>query len=177
MIELVKDALDYMNNQLESIEKSLLLLSDEQIWTKIKPGMNSIGNYCLHLAGNEYQNFGTAVGGRPLIRERSNEFSAEGGFSRDELVEKLKEVRSQSEAILSSLSEADLNSEVTVPYDVGDWNRMKRGQASEEDAKEVKSIRTLLVRIPAHYGYHTGQIVLLAKILSGTEQHISGNYH
>ncbi|MDT3424886.1 putative damage-inducible protein DinB [Paenibacillus forsythiae] len=177
MIELVQDALDYMNDQLKSIETSLLLLSDEQIWTRIKPGMNSIGNYCLHLAGNEYQYFVTAVGGRPLIRERSREFFSEGGLSRDELVARLKEVRSQSEDILSSLSEEDLNREVTIPYDLEDWNRMKRAQASEEEAKDVKIIRTLLVRISAHYGFHTGQIVLLAKMLSGTERHISGNYH
>ncbi|AIQ11970.1 DinB family protein [Paenibacillus durus] len=177
MIELAKDALDYMNSQLNNIETSLLLLSDEQIWTKMNPGMNSIGNYCLHLAGNEYQYFVTGVGGRPLIRERSKEFTAEGGLSREELIAKLKEVRSQSEAILSSLSEQDLNREVTVPYDLGDWNRMKGGQASEGDAKDVNSIRTLLLRISAHYGYHTGQIVLLAKILSRTEKHISGKYH
>lgn len=177
MIELVKDALEYMNGQLNIIEKSLLLLSDEQTWTKINPGMNSIGNYCLHLAGNEYQNFVTAIGGRPLIRERSSEFTAEGGFSRDELIAKLKEVRSQSEAVLSSLTDEDLNREVAVPYDPGDWSRMKGGQASEEDARDVRIIRTLLLRISAHYGFHTGQIVLLTKILSETEQHLSGNYH
>ncbi len=79
MHDLVQDALTYMNNQLELIEKSLNLLPEEKLWAKPGPDLNSPGNYCLHLAGNEYQHFVTAVGGRPLIRQRSQEFTTAGG--------------------------------------------------------------------------------------------------
>ncbi|MNP77253.1 hypothetical protein D3C76_1746440 [compost metagenome] len=69
--------------------------------------------------------------------------------------------------------------EVFVPYGQEDWQRMKPGAtaAEAEAAGEKRLIRTLLVRVPAHYGYHTGQIVLLSKILSGTGEHLSGLYH
>ncbi|MNP51311.1 hypothetical protein D3C76_1456170 [compost metagenome] len=62
MIELIQYVIEDMNKQLERIEKSLKLLNDELVWTKTKDSMNSIGNLCLHLAGNEYQNFVSAIG-------------------------------------------------------------------------------------------------------------------
>jgi hypothetical protein len=177
MHDLVQDALTYMNNQLELIEKSLNLLPEEKLWAKPGPDLNSPGNYCLHLAGNEYQHFVTAVGGRPLIRQRSQEFTTAGGLTREEVLKLLKEVRQESTGVLGALTEADLSREVFVPYQEEDWQRMKPGAPAEEEAGDRRLIRTLLVRIPAHYGYHTGQIVLLSKILSGSGAHLSGLYH
>lgn len=177
MQALVHDALTYMNSQLDLIEKSLNLLSEERLWARPGPDLNSPGNYCLHLAGNEYQHFVTAVGGKPLIRQRSKEFNTSGGLSREQVLDMLKEVRRESAEILGALTEADLSREVFVPYGQEDWQRMKPGTTGAEAAGEKRLIRTLLIRVPAHYGYHTGQIVLLSKILSGTGEHLSGLYH
>lgn len=179
MHPMVQDALAYMNSQLELIEKSLALLSEEQIWSRPRTDLNSVGNVCLHLAGNEYQHFVTAVGGRPLIRERSEEFAATKGLSREELTGKLREVRRESEEALTNLTEADLAREVFVPYRPEDWRRMKQSDqtVAPSEARDVRTVRTLLIRVPAHYGYHTGQIVLLSKLLSGDSGHLSGQYH
>lgn len=177
MHDLVQDVLTYMNNQLELIEKSLRLLPEEKLWAKPGPDLNSPGNYCLHLAGNEYQHFVTAVGGKALIRQRSQEFTASGGMTRQEVLDLLKQVRREAAEVLGTLTEADLSREVFVPYRQEDWQRMKPGAAAEEEAGDWRAIRTLLVRISAHYGYHTGQIVLLSKLLSGSDTHLSGLYH
>ncbi|MDF2936095.1 MAG: hypothetical protein K0Q90_1468 [Paenibacillaceae bacterium] len=177
MHALVQDALSYMNSQLELIEKSLALLPEEKLWAKPGPELNSPGNYCLHLAGNEYQHFVTAVGGKPLIRQRSQEFTTAGGMNREELLQLLKGVRQESAGILGTLTEEDLSREVFVPYQSEDWQRMKPGATVEEETGDRRLIRTLLVRVPAHYGYHTGQIVLLSKILTGASVHLTGLFH
>ncbi|WP_236703529.1 DUF1572 family protein [Paenibacillus xylanivorans] len=127
-----------MNKQLERIETSLNRLNDEQIWSRLQPGMNSVGNYCLHLAGNEYQNLVTGIGFKPLLRERSVEFETKGGITREQLIAKLRHVRAESTMILSALCEDDLSREVTLPYELTDWNRMNR---SEDEAKDRMSIK------------------------------------
>ncbi|QOS78787.1 DUF1572 family protein [Paenibacillus sp. JNUCC31] len=177
MIKLIQDVVEDMNKQLERIETSLNRLNDEQIWSRIQPGMNSVGNYCLHLAGNEYQNIVTGIGSKPLIRERSVEFETNGGFTREELIAKLRHVRSQSTEILSSLAEEHLSREVTIPYELTDWNRMNRTEDEAKDAHEHKIVRSLLIKVATHYGYHTGQIVLLSKILQPSDEHLTGLYH
>ncbi|MEC0105960.1 DUF1572 family protein [Paenibacillus taichungensis] len=177
MIKLIHDVVEDMNKQLERIETSLNRLNEDQIWTRLQPGMNSVGNYCLHLAGNEYQNLVTGIGNQPLIRERSAEFNTNGGLSREELLAKLHQVRTESTAILSSLVEEDLSREVTIPYELTDWNRMNRREDEAKDAHEHKFVRSLLIKVSSHYGYHTGQIVLLSKLLQPSDEHLTGLYH
>ncbi|WP_138495270.1 DinB family protein [Paenibacillus pinistramenti] len=177
MAELIKDVLEDLNKQLGRIERSLNLLNDEQIWKRPKDTMNSIGNLCLHLAGNEYQNISSAIGNRPFIRERSREFTSDGGLSNKELTALLRTTRAESEAVLADLTDDDLLREVIIHYDLEDWNRMYQVQASAGETCETRVIGRLLVQVAAHYGYHAGQIVLLTKLLTGTDEHLTGQYH
>ncbi|MNS67895.1 DinB superfamily protein [compost metagenome] len=177
MVELIKDVMEDMNKQLDRIERSLNLLNDELIWERLKDSMNSIGNLCLHLAGNEYQNFVSAIGNRPFIRERSREFTTSGGVSRDELIGLLRKTRSESESVLFALSNDDLSREVTIHYELEDWKRMHRIDSPVHEACDTRLIGRLLVQVAAHYGYHAGQIVVLTKMLRNTNEHITGQYH
>ncbi|RIX51238.1 DUF1572 domain-containing protein [Paenibacillus nanensis] len=177
MPELIRDILEDMNKQLVRIERSLNLLNDELVWRRMKESMNSIGNLCLHLAGNEYQNVVSAIGNRPFVRERSREFTTDGGASKDELLGLLRATRTESERVLGGLSPYDLSREVIIRYDPEDWRRMHRKDSQAEDACDKRTIGQLLVQVSAHYGYHAGQIVLLAKMLIDTNEHLSGQYH
>ncbi|CAH1195069.1 hypothetical protein PAECIP111892_01952 [Paenibacillus auburnensis] len=177
MIALIQYVMEDMNKQLDRIEKSLNLLNNELVWTRTKESMNSIGNLCLHLAGNEYQNFVSAIGNRPFIRERTREFTTDGGISKDELIGLLRDTRTQSEDVLSGLSNDDLSREVIIHYDQEDWNRMYRKAAGADETYDTREIGRLIVQVSAHYGYHAGQIVVLAKMLQDTNEHISGQYH
>ncbi|MFC4103410.1 DUF1572 family protein [Paenibacillus xanthanilyticus] len=177
MIELIKHVMEDMNKQLDRIEKSLAPLNEEDIWRRTKDSMNSIGNLCLHLAGNEYQNFGSAIGSRPFIRERTREFTTDGGLSKEELVHLLRATRSESQHVLSALSNDDLSREVIIRYDHEDWNRMHRIQANAGETFDTRSIDRLLIQVSAHYGYHAGQIVVLAKLLRDQNEHVTGQYH
>ncbi len=167
-----------MDKQLQRIIKSLSHLDDEMIWKKLKASTNSVGNLCLHLAGNEYQNFVSAIGHKPFIRKRSRgEFNTEGGMTKDELINLLLMTRAESTLILSNLSEDDLQREVIIRYDLNDWNRMYRVNASEDEAYDVRVISRLLIQVGAHYSYHAGQIVLLSKLMIDIEENITGQYH
>lgn len=178
MLEIVKNVLEDMDKQLYRIIKSLDHLDDDLIWKKLKASTNSIGNLCLHLAGNEYQNFVSAIGNKPFIRERSRrEFDPEGGMTRDELKNLLLRTRSESTSTLSTLSENDLKREVTIRYTLEDWNNMHRVDASDDETYDVRVIRLLLIQVAAHYGYHAGQIVLLSKLLKDIDDNITGQYH
>ncbi|MCG7218168.1 DUF1572 family protein [Paenibacillus mucilaginosus] len=177
MVELIKDVLEDMNKQLDRIERSLNLLTDELIWKRWKDSMNSIGNICLHLAGNEYQNVVSAIGNRPFIRERSREFTTEGGISKEELIGLLRQTRSESESVLFALTPDDLSREVTIRYGLEDWRRMHRRDSLDHEACDTRFIGRLLVQVSAHYGYHAGQIVMLTKMLQDTNEHITGQYH
>ncbi|WP_054941603.1 DinB family protein [Paenibacillus ihuae] len=177
MIALIQYVMEDMNKQLDRIEKSLNLLNNELVWTRTKESMNSIGNLCLHLAGNEYQNFVSAIGNRPFIRERTREFTTDGGISKDGLISLLRDTRSQSEEVLSDLSNDDLSREVIIHYSQEDWNRMYREAVQAGETYDTRVIGRLIVQVSAHYGYHAGQIVVLAKMLQDMSEHITGQYH
>lgn len=177
MIELIKYIMEDMNKQLDRIEKSMNQLNDELIWKRMKGSMNSIGNLCLHLAGNEYQNFVSAIGNRPFIRERTREFTMDGGLSKEELIILLRKTRSESEDVLSALSNDDLSREIIIRYDRGDWNRMHRSDAPADETNDTRLVGRMLIQVSAHYGYHAGQIVVLAKMLRDTNEHVTGQYH
>jgi len=177
MIEVINYVLEDMNKQLVRIEKSLQPLDDNPIWKKMKNPMNSIGNLILHLAGNEYQNFVSAIGNKPFIRERTREFTTEGGISKEALISLLRKTRSESEHVLSALTNEDLTREVIIRYDRDDWNRMYQSNVSSDETFDRRVIGRLLIQVSAHYGYHAGQIVVLSKILTDTNEHVTGQYH
>jgi uncharacterized damage-inducible protein DinB len=167
MSPFVQYALKLMNTELDRIEESMNRLSDIQIWTRLREGTNSIGNLCLHLAGNEYQTIISGIGGKPFIRERSSEFELNGGIPGKELIHYLRNIRKQSEDILNELHDDDLQKEVRIVYSEQDWKRMKQRNHTEGDdyTHTFPSIHALLFHVTEHYGYHTGQIVFITKIL------------
>jgi uncharacterized damage-inducible protein DinB len=169
--------LQEMNKQLQRIEACLDLLSDEQIWSRLKPNMNSIGNLCMHLAGNEYQHFVSGIGKAAFERMRSEEFSTDQGMSGKELKQRLQDVRRQSTSILEAITESNLKSSVTIHYSVGDWNKMLVRPAYESESFYTRELETILVQVCEHYSYHTGQIVLITKLLLDRKDHLTNTYH
>jgi uncharacterized damage-inducible protein DinB len=141
----------------KELEKNLLALSrisDEALWKKLREGTNSIGNLCLHLAGNEYHNIVSSIGGYPYVRERSAEFLAEGGYTCRELSEYLSAVREKSHEVLTALSEDDLGREININYPP------EAGIISYS-----RQMRELLYHVSVHYAYHTGQIVYITRLI------------
>jgi hypothetical protein len=177
VLTIVSEVLKTMNTQLDRIETCLNSLTHDQIWKRLQPNMNSIGNLCVHLAGNEYQHFVSGVGRKPLIRERSLEFTMQGNYAKDELVQLLRSVRNESIKELEPMGDSDLETDVTVYYSIEDWNNMKTRNANESDPYYTRKLLPLLLQVSEHYGYHTGQIVIFTKLLNPQTGSLSGYRH
>jgi uncharacterized damage-inducible protein DinB len=142
----LNEVLSLMEEQTLRIEERLKRLSEEAIWKRPREDMSSIGNLCLHLAGNESHYIGCCIGHSDYERDREAEFATGGGVSRDELLEKLRSARDGTRAVFQNLSPADMYRSVATGGD-----------------EETTVVETLL-RIAEHYGYHAGQIVLLTRL-------------
>jgi Protein of unknown function (DUF1572) len=89
---------------MRKIEHCAGQLTDEQMWWRPRPEMNSIANLCLHLAGNLRQWVIAGAGGKKDVRNRPLEFSDRSGRAKAEIVGLLKSTVAEGEGILSRLS-------------------------------------------------------------------------
>jgi uncharacterized damage-inducible protein DinB len=89
---------------MRQIEHCVTQLSDEQVWQRPRPGMNSVANLLLHLAGNVRQWVVSGVGGAPDTRYRAGEFADESRRPRAELLAELRRVVGEADAAIAALN-------------------------------------------------------------------------
>jgi uncharacterized damage-inducible protein DinB len=163
MNEFIKESLASLDTQLLIIETAINRLSEEDIWKKFKEEMNSVGNLCLHLAGSEYAFISSIIGGMPLIRKRSNEFTDYAIMNGKELVENLKNVRYQSKEVIEKMDYSDLAREIYLPA--------SSSTVTPEPSK-TQSCLSVVLYVIEHYSFHTGQIVYITKLLQSNGEHL-----
>jgi uncharacterized damage-inducible protein DinB len=135
----------------EQIDKALTQLSDDQFRTRLTPTTNSCALIVKHLAGNmrsRWTDWLSTDGEKP-DRNRESEFE-DRGESRAELMQRLDHGWSLVFGALAALTPPDLARTVRI-----------RGQAH--------TLPEAVERQVAHYGYHAGQIQLIARIIHGEE--------
>jgi Protein of unknown function (DUF1572) len=93
---------------LERVQHCLGQLSDEQVWWRPHPSLNSIGNLLLHLCGNVRQWIVAGLGGAADVRYRPAEFAERGPIPKVELLRRLEEVVAQARAVLADQTAAQL---------------------------------------------------------------------
>jgi hypothetical protein len=126
-------------------EAAFAQLRDEDFFLRLNPHQNSIYVYVKHLAGNmrsRFTDFLTTDGEKPT-RDRDGEFT-EGVVPRRQIMDLWEQGWATVFAALESLKEGDLEKTVYV-------------------RREPHSVILAITRQIAHYAYHVGQIVLLAK--------------
>ncbi len=131
------------------VERALAQLSDEQLLAVLDGESNSIAVIVKHLTGNmrsRFTDFLTSDGEKPG-RDRDAEFEDPPG-SRAELMALWEEGWRCVFAAIEPITEEDLQRSITI-----------RGEAH--------SVMQAINRQVAHYSYHCGQIVLLAKHFKG----------
>ena len=141
----LKDALDLFRYYKGLADKAMAQVTDEQLIATLDSEMNSIAVVVKHMAGNmrsRWTDFLTSDGEKP-DRDRDSEF-AEPPATREALLAIWEEGWRCVFTALEPLSEQDLQRTVTI-----------RGEAH--------SVMQAINRQLAHYSYHYGQIVLLAK--------------
>ena len=143
----LKDSLSVFQLYKKLAERAMEQVSDDHLLTTLDPEMNSIAIIVKHMAGNmrsRWRDFLTTDGEKP-DRNRDTEF-VQPPASRDELMQVWNAGWGFVFEALEPLTDADLNRTVTI-----------RGEAH--------SVMQAINRQIAHYSYHVGQIVLLAKHL------------
>lgn len=144
-------AVDFLIGEyLPKIERCLEQLQDEQIWWRANPESNSIGNLVLHLCGNARQWIVAGVGGQQYNRNRDAEFAQEEVIERAQLLSTLRSTLSEVESVLNNLDPTTLL-------------EPRRIQAYDVDVLEA------IFHVTEHFSMHTGQIILLTKILTRTD--------
>lgn len=141
----LEDSLALFRQYKRLAERAISQVTDEQLLVVLDGEMNSIASIVKHLAGNmrsRWTDFLTTDGEKP-DRNRDSEF-VEPPASRDALISTWESGWERLFGALESLSDDDLARTVTI-----------RGEAH--------SVMQAINRQMAHYSYHCGQIVLLAK--------------
>jgi uncharacterized damage-inducible protein DinB len=147
----VRSALDFLAGEyLPKIERCLEQLDDHQIWWRANPESNSVGNLVLHLCGNARQWIIAGLGGEPDKRRRDAEFAQTDVIPRRELLEILRTTLAEVEAVMTALDPETLLEK-----------RLIQG-------KEVEVLHALF-HVTEHFSMHTGQIILLTKLLAKTD--------
>jgi hypothetical protein len=141
----LQDSLTLFRYYKKLAEGAIAQVTDEQLLAAPDPGANSIAIVVKHMAGNmrsRFRDFLTSDGEKP-DRNRDSEFE-DPPSTRVAMMKLWEGGWNCLFTALEPLSEADLGRTVTI-----------RGEAH--------SVMQAVNRQLAHYAYHCGQIVLLAK--------------
>lgn len=134
--------------QKDLVERAIAQLGDQQLHEALDANTNCIAVIMKHMAGNllsRWTDFLTTDGEKPW-RHRDNEF-VDDFASRQELVDYWQRGWDCLFAALESLTPEDLTKTVFI-----------RG--------EPHSVYLAIQRALGHDGYHTGQIILIARVLA-----------
>jgi uncharacterized damage-inducible protein DinB len=143
----LEDSLSVFRYYKKLAENAMAQVSDDQLFATLDDEMNSIALVVKHMAGNmisRWTDFLTSDGEKPN-RYRDSEF-VDPPPTREALLRYWEEGWDRLFGALGPLTEADLTRTITI-----------RGEAH--------SVTQAINRQVAHYSYHVGQIVFLAKHL------------
>jgi uncharacterized damage-inducible protein DinB len=135
---------------LPKIERCLERLTDEQAWWRAGEQSNSVGNLLLHLEGNARQWLVAGVGGAPDHRTRDREFSERARLPLAALLSNLRAALAEADAALARLDAAAL---------------LERRRIQGHDVTVLAAV----FHVVEHFSMHTGQIILLTKLLTGQD--------
>jgi hypothetical protein len=146
----IEDSLSLFRYYKKLAEGAMEQVSDKELFTALDDEMNSIAIIAKHMAGNmrsRWTDFLTSDGEKP-DRNRDSEFVAPPK-TREDLMRVWNDGWLRVFQALEPLSNSDLERKIFI-----------RGEAH--------SVMQAVNRQIAHYSYHCGQIVFLAKHLKGT---------
>ncbi len=136
-----------VEDYLPKIERCLERLTDEQVWWRASGRSNSVGNLLLHLEGNLRQWVVCGVGGAGDARVRDREFAERGQVPRAELLRALRAAVEEADGALAGL-------------DPGALLETRNVQGLDV------TILTAVFHAVEHFSMHTGQVILLTKMLA-----------
>ncbi len=149
----IDQAREYLKGDyLPKLRHCLNRLTDEQVWWRPNEESNSIGNLLLHLSGNARQWIATGLGGGIDGRVRQTEFDQRAIVSRKDLLQTLEQTLTGVEDVLVRFDDRRLLETFAI-------------QGTDVTALEA------IFHVTEHFSMHTGQIILLTKLLTASDLH------
>jgi hypothetical protein len=134
------------------VEGAIAQVSDEEFFRALDAEANSIAVIMKHLGGNLRSRFSDFLNtdGEKADRRRDEEFVMDRHSSREQVMEGWEKGWAVLSEALASLTPEDIQKKVSI-------------------RAQPHTVLQALNRQVAHYAYHAGQIVFLAKHFRGTE--------
>jgi uncharacterized damage-inducible protein DinB len=150
----IKDFIDAaiyrINENAQKLTSCCNELEEGEIWKRPNQNSNSAGNIILHLCGNIRQYAISSLGNREDTRERDKEFSANGGYSKKELLDKFLDTVKEAKNIIENISIDEL---------------LRRRQVQGFTQSGI----AIMIHVTEHLSYHTGQIIFWTKLLKNKD--------
>ena len=143
-------AVKLQHDFLPRLEAALTVIPEDLLWVREGRSTNSPGNILLHMAGNLRQWVIAGIGGMPDDRVRDAEFNTTGGLTKRELLVRVTTTVNEACSVLRSVSTS---------------------QSLDQRRIQVYDVTALEAAYHAveHFSYHLGQIIHIAKRLSGAD--------
>lgn len=148
--EFLEQSIDRINQNTPRIISCMNELKEEDTWRRPNDSSNSVGNIILHLCGNITQYIISSLGETRDIRERDKEFSANSGYSKKELINKLTMVVEKACDVIKKMDAEKLL-------------RKRQVQGFQHSGMGI------IIHVTEHYSYHTGQIAFWTKLLKNKD--------
>ena len=125
-------------------------LTEDQVWWRPNENSNSVGNLILHLDGNIRQWLIASFNGLEDTRDRPAEFAERRSIAPAVLLERLGATMQGAAAVLSRLTEADLQRTLHI------------------QGYTVTGLQAVY-QVVEHFGLHYGQIAYATKLMCGRD--------
>lgn len=132
------------------IKISLESVSESDIWKKPNDSSNSIGNQIIHICGNMTQYIIASLEEQDDYRNRDEEFSMTGGFTKIQLIQKLEDTVNKAKLVLNGCNKRQL---------------IKKREVQGFNLSGIG----IVIHAVEHYSYHTGQIAFWTKLLTNKD--------
>ena len=139
---------ELLDQSMVKIRHCLEQLSAEQLWWRPQRSLNSVGNLCLHLAGNLRQWGIVPFSEVADNRDRESEFSSEIRISTVEVLQRLNDAVAESKQIWNAMEQKALRESVNIQgFDV--------------------TLMHAISHTSSHFVGHTHQIIMLTRMQLG----------
>jgi hypothetical protein len=142
------EAAKELGSALAKVKHCLGQLTDEQVWWRSQPSLNSIGNLILHLCGNVRQWIIAGLGGAAEVRDRPAEFAERGPIPKEALLGRLEAVVAEAKAVLARQTARQLL------------------EARRIQGFDVTGLAAIFDSVP-HFRGHTQEIVCMTRLQLG----------
>lgn len=141
-------SIELLEQSMIKLRHCLAQLSEQQLWWRPQPSLNSVGNLCVHLAGNLRQWGIVPFSDANDERDREREFDSEIRIAKSNVLQRLENTVRESKQLWLDLDPETLQQPITIQgFDV--------------------TFMHAISHTSSHFVGHTHQIIMLTRMQLG----------